>query len=186
MRDGEISSLRWDGYHDGTLPLLTLFGEHAKTGESRQIPVVGPLQPIMGRRLQRRVESCDHVFHSNGKPFSRPYGGLHGWCYREWRIACEKAKLPIDLRIYDLRRSAIRNLIHAGVPQASTMKISGHRTADTFRRYMVEDSEDTANAIMRVSECVQREKERKRQEEPETPNPDADNLRTTGEKSEDS
>jgi integrase len=105
------------------------------------------------------------------------------WCYREWKRACEKAKLPADLRIYDLRRSAIRNLVHAGVAQATAMKISGHRTAEAFRRYMVENSEDTANAIMRAYEYVQRKKERKRQA---TPAPDADKTRTSGGKSEES
>ncbi len=59
MRDGEISSLTWDGSHDGTPPLLTLFGENAKTGDPRQVPVVGPLKPIIARRLKLRMKGCD-------------------------------------------------------------------------------------------------------------------------------
>ncbi len=157
MRNGEISSLTWGGYNDGHPALLTLFAENSKTGDPRQIPVVGPLEPVIERRLERRVESCDRIFHSDGKPFSQPHGGLRVWCNREWKAACEKAKLP-GLRTYDLRRSAIRNLIHAGVPQATTMKISGHKTADTFRRYMIEDAEDIANAFRRVGEYVREQK----------------------------
>jgi hypothetical protein len=64
------------------------------------------------------------------------------------------------------------------------MKISGHRTADPFRRYMIEDAEDTANAFRRVENYVREEKSR--QKGRQTPTPDTDNSRTTDEKSEDS
>ncbi len=99
------------------------------------------------------------------------------------RSLAQKARLP-KLRVYDLRRSAVRNLTHAGVAQATTMKISGHRTADTFRRYMIEDAEDTANAFRRVADYVRRQK--KRRKKLEDPEADTDNSRTTGKKSEDS
>lgn len=183
MRNGEISSLSWDGFHDGTPRLLTLFGENSKTGDPRQIPVVGPLEPIIARRLNARMEGCDRIFHSNGKSLSKRVGGLQDWCYREWKAACQKARLP-NLNVYDLRRSAVRNLTHAGVAQATTMKISGHRTADTFRRYMIEDSEDTANAFRRVASYVRRQK--KRRKKLEYREDDTDKTRTTGKKSEDS
>ncbi len=151
-----------------------LGGRGVREAELRQ--VVGPLEQVMARRIKRRKEGCAYIFHSNGKPFSQPHGGLRVWCYREWRCACEKAKLPSELRIYDLRRSAIRNLIHAGVPQATVMKISGHRTADTFRRYMIDDPEDTANAFRRVASYVRQRK--KRQKRQATPAPDTDKTRT--------
>ncbi len=54
------------------------------------------------------------------------------------------------LLFHDLRRSAIRNMIQAGVSQATAMRISGHRTASTFRRYDIvseADLEQAAHAV---------------------------------------
>ena len=146
MRNGEISSLTWDGFEDGDPPLMTLAAENAKTGESRWLPVVGPLREIVNRRLARRLPDCPLVFHSSGRSFRANHGGLPRWWYEEWREACEAIGRP-ELRPYDLRRSAVRNLIHSGVPELTAMKITGHKSRDTFRRYAIEDPSEIAAAI---------------------------------------
>jgi len=64
---------------------------------------------------------------------------------KEWNKACVKVGLgrktgkewykyegPVPS---DFRRSAVRNLINAGVDQATAMKITGHRTVHLFQRY---------------------------------------------------
>ena len=51
----------------------------------------------------------EFVFHRSGKPiidFRRP-----------WKEACKKARVPGRL-FHDLRRTAVRNMIRAGVPQS--------------------------------------------------------------------
>jgi hypothetical protein len=55
---------------------------------------------------------------------------------------------------YDLRRSAVRNLIHAGVAEITAMRITGHRSRETFRRYAIEDPSEIAAAIERVEAYV--------------------------------
>ena len=51
------------------------------------------------------------------------------------------------LFLYDLRRSAIRNLRRAGVNESVIMKISGHRTAEVFRRYNIVSTDDVSAAM---------------------------------------
>ena len=56
--------------------------------------------------------------------------------------------------VHDLRRSAVRNLMNAGVQQAVAMKISGHRDASVFQRYNIVDVEQTTDAMQRVQRLV--------------------------------
>ena len=80
-----------------------------------------------------RVESCPFVFHRDGE---------HIQSFRKaWDTACEKAGYPGKL-VHDLRRTGVRNLIRAGVPQSVAMKISGHKDVRIFARYNIVDTND--------------------------------------------
>lgn len=69
--------------------------------------------------------------------------------YDAWRSACERARVP-GLLLHDLRRSAARNYLRAGVTQNVVMRVLGHRTQSMLTRYDIVSEQDLREAAERV------------------------------------
>ena len=73
-----------------------------------------------------------------------------------WAAACQAAglwdaakKKPTRL-FHDARRSAVRNMVRAGVSEDVAQRISGHKTKAVFSRYNVTSETDLKDAARRM------------------------------------
>jgi integrase len=121
-RVGELLSLQWRQV-DLIENKIRLEPETTKNKDGRVLPI------------------CRWVFFRSGKRIQD---------FREsWDSACDRAKLP-GLHFHDLRRSAVRNMVRAGVPEKVAMAISGHKTRAIFDRHNIVNDCDLADAAQRM------------------------------------
>jgi integrase len=150
MRPGEIRQLSWSMLDRETWT-LNLDPKADKNRRGRVLAIAGPLRAIIDRRLAARRLDCTLIFHRVSK-------GRVGQPVRDfrlqWRSALSAAGLAPGLLPYDLRRTALRNMVRGGTDYTVAMKISGHRTRSTFDRYNITSAEDVAAAITRTAEYV--------------------------------
>ena len=150
VRLGEATQIEWSQV-DLVARLIVLEDEQTKNAEARTVPLPSVLVMMLAE-IEPRV----------GKVFSDTN------LRTEWQKACAACGLgtrtlvkPEDedsyqwykyegLIVHDLRRSAVRNLVNAGVPERVAMKIGGHKTRAVFDRYHIVSTEDVTNAMRRV------------------------------------
>lgn len=101
----------------------------------------------MDSRWAKRHPETDLVFHADG----RPMGEWDG----TWKRARRAAGVP-GLLFHDLRRTATRNLIRAGVDPKIAMKITGHETEAMLRRYDISAEDDVRDAAVAYSAYLRR------------------------------
>jgi len=151
-RKEEIRTLRWSNVDRGAREVIL---HDSKNGEGRVLPLDEETWKLFEKLWRAREYQSDgttgiseYVFHADG----RPVGEAN--FEKLWRRARVDAGLPEKL-FHDFRRTASRNMIRAGVPQAVAMKITGHKTDSMFRRYNVTSSDDKREALRRVNAYVE-------------------------------
>jgi integrase len=140
----EVLTLEWRNF-DTEAETVSLDGENSKNGEPRTFFYVGipalkdsiDAQAAEHARLKREGVVCPFVFHRNGSRIKNIRAA--------WETACTAAGFPGRVP-HDMRRSAARNLVRAGVSENVAMRLLGHKTRAVFDRYDVTSEADKIEA----------------------------------------
>lgn len=126
-----------------------------KNGEGGTFPMTAELRALLVAQRAGRDE-LRKAGHLVPWVFWRMVGKRGGKAEKEprqvvafskaWKKACKQAGLPGRI-VHDLRRSAIRNLVRARVPEGVAMKLTGHRTRSVFDRYNTTGESDLRLAV---------------------------------------
>ena len=119
-----------------------------KNSDGRVFPFTAELETLLEAQktsveaLQKeKGEICPWVFHRNGRPIRSFRKAFASAC----KSAGMAGKIP-----HDFRRTAVRNLVRAGVPERVAMQLTGHKTRAVFERYNIVSEGDLTDAARRL------------------------------------
>lgn len=149
-RVSEIRDLSW-AQVDLTNNIVRLETGTTKNNEARTVYLDDELKAVFECQKQRQKELqkiTPYVFtNETGNDNIKDFRG-------SWSKACTSAKIGKKL-FHDFRRTAVRNMVRAGIPERVAMMISGHKTRSVFERYNVVSETDLKVAAQKQEAYLQ-------------------------------
>lgn len=124
-----------------------------KNGEGRVFPMTAELRTLLKGR-QTEHEALKKSGHIIPNVFWRMVADGRGGdkkpqaivsLNKAWQAACGLAGCPGRIP-HDLRRTAVRNLVRAGISERVAMQMMGHKTRSVFERYNITSVGDLRDA----------------------------------------
>jgi len=148
-RVSEIASLTWNQV-DLDQGIVRLEAGQTKNNEGRTVYLDEELKEAFSEARKIRKKSAKllpYVFlNTKGTDRVKRFD-------KAWATACDTAKIGNRL-FHDLRRTAVRNMVRAGVPERVAMMVSGHKTRSVFDRYNIVSDTDLKMAAQRQEEYL--------------------------------
>ena len=132
QRLGDMRMLTWDNV-DFRTQKLTL--EQSKRRADVELPISEDLLQMLN------AQRNDFGFQNYVAPHPRPTDGMYNPYAMErlskvGRRVMRLAKLPEELRLMDLRRTGVTQMVDAGVPLPQVMAVTGHNHVSSVKPYM--------------------------------------------------
>lgn len=126
-RKGEITSILREHIDLSNRRILRP-GRATKNKKPRYLPIYGDMRAELDMALSKMKNGCQYLIQDHGKRVSD--------FRKAWASACELAGVE-GVIFHDLRRTALTNMIEAGISEREAMEISGHKTRAVFDRYHI-------------------------------------------------
>lgn len=125
-----------------------------KNGDGRTVVLPGPLREVLAQLWQevRKIATTREIAQHAPWVFLRHGQRIRNF-RRAWAGACERAKIPGRL-FHDFRRTGVRNMVRAGIPERVAMAISGDRTRSVFDRYNIVAEGDLHEAARKLTGTI--------------------------------
>jgi integrase len=140
-RKQEVLAMTWDRV-DLQARTARLNPGTTKNDDGRLIYLDGELYATLAES-RRQHPFGRWVFHRHGEPIKDFRGA--------WDRACRETGLDSKV-FHDFRRTAVRNMVRAGIPERVAQQISGHKTRAVFDRYHIISDSDLREAAKRQAQ----------------------------------
>jgi len=117
--------------------VVRLEAGETKNEGARNLHLDSELKQMFEDLWKNRSLGCPYVFHRDGEGIK--------YFNNSWKTACKDAGIGCRL-FHDFRRTAVRNMVRAGIPERVAMQISGHKTRSVFDRYNIVSGDDLEEA----------------------------------------
>jgi len=161
----EVLPLTWDRV-DFDAGVVRLEVGSTKNREGRTFPFAA--LPELTALLERRRVATDAVQRQVGRIVPHVFWRVDGTPIKDfrktWHGACRRAAFagtgPVRQLVrpqlleripHDLRRTAVRNLVRAGVPEKTAMLLTGHKTRTVFDRYNIVNEADLSAGVAKLA-----------------------------------